>query len=242
MQDEAAKHLDASMIRSTRWYKAETFELDVASGTFDAAYFTHVLCSVEDPSMVLHKAARAETGRHALADGACRRGGRHLVTIGTRRRSRRSSRSWATAASGAMSDVSKPRGTSRTEGRAPSADAMPLPFRPHPRDGDEAAAVTKFGFPYAIDATSSARWRASTPHRPRSPPRCPLLSPSTRRIVPARDRRKWTGPGVGRVDSRGLAHCSNPRRHRRNRTNHVTPRTTNAHRFALARWQISSSS
>ena len=33
------------MIRSTRWYKAETLELDVASGTFDAAYFTHVLCS-----------------------------------------------------------------------------------------------------------------------------------------------------------------------------------------------------
>ena len=59
MQDEAAKHLDASMIRSTRWYKAETLELDVASGTFDAAYFTHVLCSVEDPAMVLQQAARA---------------------------------------------------------------------------------------------------------------------------------------------------------------------------------------
>ena len=59
MQDAAAKHLDASMVRSTRWYKAETLELDVASGTFDAAYFTHVLCSVEDPAMVLQQAARA---------------------------------------------------------------------------------------------------------------------------------------------------------------------------------------
>ena len=58
MQDEAAQ-ITSFRARDTRWYKAETLELDVASGTFDAAYFTHVLCSVEDPSMVLQQAARA---------------------------------------------------------------------------------------------------------------------------------------------------------------------------------------
>ena len=103
MHGLAAKHLDASMIRSTRWYKAETLELDVASGTFDAAYFAYVLCSVEDPSMVLQQAARA-----LLKPGGTLLLMEHVAAAEApgydwyRRRCLPILGSWATAASGAM--------------------------------------------------------------------------------------------------------------------------------------------
>ena len=133
MQDEAAKSLDESMIRSTRWYKAETLELDVASGTFDAAYFTHVLCSVEDPSMVLQQAARAlKPGGTLLLMEPRRGGGRHLVTIGTedagadpRDRGQRP------PVARHREDLESVLGLRGFEGRAFSGTPMPLPFRPH---------------------------------------------------------------------------------------------------------------
>ena len=54
-QDAAAQNL--TFPREVKWYRGEA--LDVAAGSFDAAYMTHVLCSVDDPAAVLQQAARA---------------------------------------------------------------------------------------------------------------------------------------------------------------------------------------